>query len=128
MRPSCPGRLSTRAAGKDDGVDHLPQAGRYSPPVGDDPTSYVEHVRTAALSLGTYSIPAGGVDDQVPHAQDEVYVVLAGRGSFTGAGTTVAVQPGSVLAVPAGEEHRFHDVAEDLAVLVVFAPPYRGRG
>ena len=108
-------------------MEHHPQAGRYSPPAAGDPNSYVEHVRSAALSLGTYCIPAGGVDDQVPHAEDEVYVVLAGRGSFTGAGTTVAVGPGSVLWVPAGEEHRFHDVAEDLAVLAVFAPPYSGR-
>jgi mannose-6-phosphate isomerase-like protein (cupin superfamily) len=108
-------------------VEHLPQAGLYSTPAVGDPNSYVEHVRSAALSVGTYSIPAGGVDDQVPHAEDEIYVVLAGRGSFTGAGTTVAVGSGSVLSVPAGEEHRFHDVTEDLAVLVVFAPPYSGR-
>ena len=30
---------------------------------------------------------------------------------------------GSVVFVAAGVEHRFHDIAEDLAVLVVFAPP-----
>ena len=108
-------------------MQHLPRAGRYTPPADGDPNSYVEHVRSAALSLGTYSIPAGGVDDQVPHAEDEVYVVLAGRGACTGAGTTVDVGPGTVLSVPAGEEHCFHDVTEDLAVLVVFAPPYSGR-
>jgi mannose-6-phosphate isomerase-like protein (cupin superfamily) len=115
------------AAGKDEDVEHLLRAGRYTPPADGDPNAYVEHVRSAALSVGTYSIPAGGVDDQVPHTEDEVYVVLAGRGAFTGAGGTVAVEPGSVLSVPAGEEHRFQDVTEDLAVLVVFAPPYSGR-
>jgi len=108
-------------------VEHLSRAGRYTPPAAGDPNSYVEHVRSPALSLGTYSIPAGGVDDQVPHAEDEVYVVLAGRGAFTGTAGTVAVGPGTVLSVPAGEEHRFHDVTEDLAVFVVFAPPYSGR-
>jgi mannose-6-phosphate isomerase-like protein (cupin superfamily) len=109
-------------------VEHLTRAGRYTPPAdGHHPNSYVEHIRSAALSLGTYSIPAGGLDDQVPHAEDEVYVVLAGRAAFTGAGTMVPVGPGSVLSVPAGEEHRFQDVTEDLAVLVVFAPPYSGR-
>ncbi len=33
------------------------------------------------------------------------------------------VSEGSVVFVAAGVEHRFHDIAEDLAVLVVFAPP-----
>ena len=108
-------------------MQHFPRAGRYAPPADGDPNSFVEHFRAAALSLGTYSIPAGGVDDQVPHAEDEVYVVLAGRGAFTAAGGTVPVGPGTVLFVPAGEEHRFHDVTADLAVLVVFAPPYSGR-
>lgn len=108
-------------------MQHLTTAGRYSPPADGDPNHFVEHVRSAALSLGTYSIPAGGVDDQVPHAEDEVYVVLAGQGSFTGDGATLDVGPGSVLSVPAGEAHRFHDVTADLAVLVVFAPPYSGR-
>jgi mannose-6-phosphate isomerase-like protein (cupin superfamily) len=32
------------------------------------------------------------------------------------------------LFVPAGEEHRFHDVTEDMALLVFFAPAYTGRG
>ena len=108
-------------------MEHITRAGRYSPPADGDPNHYVEHIRSAALSLGTYSIPAGGVDDQVPHAEEEIYVVLAGRGAFTGGGTTVDVGPGSVLSVPAGEAHRFHDVAADLAVLVLFAPPYSGR-
>ncbi|MFL6130890.1 MAG: cupin domain-containing protein [Mycobacteriales bacterium] len=108
-------------------MEQITRAGRYTPPAHGDPNHYVEHVRTAALSLGTYSVPAGGVDDQVPHAEDEVYVVLAGRAACTGGGTTVDVGPGSVLFVPAGERHRFHDVVEDLAVLVLFAPPYTGR-
>lgn len=108
-------------------MDHLPRAGRFAPPAAGDPNSYVEHLRSAALSLGTYCIPAGGVDDQVPHAEDEVYVVTAGRGTFSAAGEAVPVGPGTVLFVPGGEAHRFHDVTEDLAVLVVFAPPYSGR-
>jgi quercetin dioxygenase-like cupin family protein len=34
----------------------------------------------------------------------------------------VAVAPGSVMYVPAGETHRFTNVTEDLALLVLFAP------
>lgn len=76
------------------------------------------------MSVGTYVILAGGVDDQSPHTEDEVYVVLSGRGRFTSGGTTVDAVPGAVLFVPAHEEHRFTDVVEDLRVLVFFAPPY----
>jgi mannose-6-phosphate isomerase-like protein (cupin superfamily) len=41
-------------------------------------------------------------------------------------GATVEVTPGTALYVPAGEEHRFHDITEDLTVVVFFAPPYNG--
>ena len=52
---------------------------------------------------------------------------LKGRGLFsrmTPAGTDEqSVEPGTVLFVGAGMEHRFHDIAEELVLLVCFAPP-----
>jgi mannose-6-phosphate isomerase-like protein (cupin superfamily) len=33
-----------------------------------------------------------------------------------------AVEPGTVIFVPARVEHRFHSITEDLVVLVMFAP------
>ncbi len=41
-----------------------------------------------------------------------------------GAFGTVPVGPGSVLYVAAGQDHRFIDVEEDLAMVVVSAPPH----
>lgn len=105
-------------------MQHLESAGTFSR--SDGPNHWIEHLRVPAMSLGTYSIPAGGVDDQTPHAEDEIYVVTAGRGRFSAGGRTLDVAPGAVLFVEAGEEHHFHDVTEDLALLVVFAPPYSG--
>lgn len=93
----------------------------------DGSAEYVEHLRVPALSVGTYSIPAGATDDQVPHAEDEIYHVVSGRGSFTSAGRTVEVRAGVTLFVPAREDHRFHDVTEDMTILVFFAPAYTGR-
>lgn len=101
---------------------HLRDAGGYTTPDGR-PNHWVEHLRVDALSVGTYSVPAGGVDTQRPHTEDEVYVVTAGRAVFEAAGERVPVSAGTVLYVPAGEEHRFTEVTEDLAVVVVFAPP-----
>ena len=97
-------------------------AGRWLPS-GD----WVEHVRVPDLSVGTYCIPAGGTDNQSPHTEDEVYVVTAGRARIVTPGGTAEVGPGSVIFVPAGEEHRFTDVTEDLALLVVFGPAYGAR-
>ncbi len=94
---------------------------------GGELTEYVVHLDSDDLSLGTYSIPAGGTDDQSPHTEDEIYVVKTGRATLVTDSGTAAVAPGSVIYVPAGETHRFTDVTEDLALIVVFAPPYGSR-
>jgi mannose-6-phosphate isomerase-like protein (cupin superfamily) len=104
------------------------QAGTYTPPDGGGPNHWIVHMNSDDLSLGTYSIPAGGVDDQEPHTEDEVYVVQAGRANLVTASGTVPVEPGSVVFVPARETHRFTDITEDLALVVVFAPRYGSRG
>ena len=62
---------------------------------------------------------------QTPHAQDEVYVVIAGRGVLFHDGRRDAFESGDLLFVPAGAEHRFEDFSHDLAVWVVF---YGRRG
>lgn len=103
-------------------------AGAYTPPDGDAPHHWVVHLNSDDLSLGTYSIPAGGQDDQSPHAEDEVYVVQSGRATLVTTSVIADVGPGSVVFVPAGEPHRFTEISEDLALLVVFAPPYGSRG
>lgn len=103
------------------------RAGLYTPPDGGAPNHWIVHMNSDDLSLGTYSIPAGGVDDQEPHTEDEVYVVQAGRATLVTDSGTVTVEPGSVVFVPAGETHRFTDITEDLALVVVFAPRYGSR-
>ena len=88
---------------------------------------WVEHLRMADLSVGTYCIPAGGLDDQSPHTEDEIYVVTAGRAKIVTPAASADVSPGSVIFVRAGEEHRFTEVTEDLALLVIFGPAYGSR-
>ena len=79
------------------------RAGTYTPPEGGESNHWIVHMNSDALSLGTYSIPAGGTDDQEPHTEDEVYVVQAGRATLVTTSGTVPVEPGSVVFVPAGE-------------------------
>ena len=102
-------------------------AGTYAPSDGAEPNHWIVHLNSADLSVGTYSIPAGGQDEQNPHTEDEIYVVQSGRATLVTTSGIADVGPGSVVFVPAGESHRFTEVSEDLALLVVFAPPYGSR-
>jgi mannose-6-phosphate isomerase-like protein (cupin superfamily) len=88
---------------------------------------WAEHLRTADLSVGTYALPAGGTDTQSPHTEDEIYVVTAGRAVLRTPTAAVPVSPGSVVFVPAGEQHTFTDITEALTTLVVFGPAEYSR-
>ena len=103
-------------------------AGAFRPPASADQTEWTEQFRVPDLSVGTYSIAAGGTDGQSPHTEDEIYVVTAGRATIEAGGQRAEVGPGAVIYVPAGEVHRFTDVTEDLALLVLFAPAEDTRG
>jgi len=105
----------------------IEEAGAYMSPDGTDSNHWVVHLSSDDLSLGTYSIPAGGLDDQTPHTEDEIYVVRSGRATLVSTSGIVDVGPGSVVFVPAGERHKFTEISEDLTLIVVFAPPYESR-
>jgi mannose-6-phosphate isomerase-like protein (cupin superfamily) len=105
----------------------IAEAGVYTPPDDAGPNDWIVHLSSDDLSLGTYCIPAGGLDDQTPHTEDEIYVVRSGRATLKAGTGTAEVGPGSVIFVPAGETHAFTDVTEDLALVVIFAPPYGSR-
>ncbi len=87
---------------------------------------YLEFLRVPALSAGVYVLRAGEEDKQRPHAEDEIYYVVRGRAQFriieNRTPRDQEVAPGAILYVPAHVEHRFHDITEDLSVLVLFAP------
>ena len=84
---------------------------------------YHEFIRTHDLSVGLYVLAAGATDPQSPHTEDEVYHVISGRAQIRVAGEDRAVGAGSVVFVGADVEHRFHDIEEDLRVIVFWAPP-----
>jgi mannose-6-phosphate isomerase-like protein (cupin superfamily) len=66
-------------------------------------------------------------NEQTPHAQDEVYVVIQGRGVLLHQGERTSFEAGDCLFVAAGTEHRFEDFSEDLAVWVIFYGPPGGE-
>ena len=84
--------------------------------------SYLEFLRVPSLSVAVYSLRAGEEDRQHPHTEDEVYYVAAGRALIRVGDEEQAVRTGSVVYVPAKVEHHFHHIAEDLTLIVFFAP------
>ena len=83
---------------------------------------YLEFLRRDSMSCGLYVLEAGAADPQEPHQEDEVYVVMGGRGRLLLDGEDQPGGPGSVVFVARTVPHRFHDVSERLSLLVFFAP------
>jgi mannose-6-phosphate isomerase-like protein (cupin superfamily) len=75
--------------------------------------------RSRGLEVGVYVLVAPEADRQQPHEDDEIYVVLEGRGVLQIEDERVSLQEGSAVFVPAGAEHRFVGY-ELLSVLVIF--------
>lgn len=88
---------------------------------------WIELLSVPDLSCGLYVLAAGAVDEQQPHTEDEVYVVLAGRGRFTAGDETRDCAAGDVIFVPARVPHRFHDITEELRIVVAFGPAEGSR-
>jgi len=83
---------------------------------------YEEFLRMPSMSAGLYVLSAGTTDKQRPHHEDEMYFVVRGRALFRAGDQNTEVSAGSILFVAAEIEHNFYDIAEELAVLVFFAP------
>jgi mannose-6-phosphate isomerase-like protein (cupin superfamily) len=103
--------------GKPVDLGHLAEVHRGSP------RRYVEALRTGGLSAGLYRVPRGAEGDPRPHGEEEVYLVLEGRGRFRMGDEEFAVEPGQLFTVPARVEHGFHSITDDLMLLAFFAPP-----
>ncbi len=83
---------------------------------------YREFMRVPSMSAGLYVLAAGETDRQKPHREDEIYYVLRGHARFKAGSEDREVSAGSVIFVAAEVGHRFYDIEEELAVLVIFSP------
>jgi mannose-6-phosphate isomerase-like protein (cupin superfamily) len=95
---------------------------RIPGPAGEHSASLLQH-GTLNVKL---SLPVRP-NQQSPHAQDEVYVIIRGHGILFHDGKRDAFGPGDLMFVAAGTEHHFEDFSEDLAVWVVFFGPEGGE-
>ncbi len=94
-------------------------------------------IRLAEARVGSPALRRGPLDvklaaparpnEQKPHEQDEIYVVIRGRGVLFHDGRRDAFEPGDLLFVAAATEHRFEDFGDDLLVWRVFYGPGGGE-
>jgi len=104
-------------------VIHLAEARAGIPgPAGEHSVSLLQR-GTLNVKLSLPVLP----NQQTPHAQDEIYVIIRGRGVLFHDGERDPFAAGDLLFVAAGTEHRFEDFTEDLAVWVVFYGPQGGE-
>ena len=82
---------------------------------------YREFLRVPALSCGVYTLPKGAKDLQSPHDEDEVYLVVRGKGRVRIGGAERQIGAGSVLYVHATSQHSFFEIEEEVTLLVFFA-------
>ena len=71
-----------------------------------------------SMKAGIYA--PQGEDRQVPHEQDELYIVAAGTGEFVKAGDRRPFAAGDLIFVEAGTEHRFENFSADFCTWVIF--------
>ena len=103
-------------------AQHAFDIGRVKRRLAEANGGYEKVHESAGLEIGVYVLVAPEPDMQQPHDDDEVYVVLSGRGTLDVDGNSFDVGEGDALFVEAGAEHGFTGY-ESLAVLVIFTRP-----
>lgn len=88
-----------------------------------DGVSFKELLRTPSLSCSLYHLPVGSKDMAGAHEEDELYLVVEGRGRLRIGETDHAVAEGTLMYVHAACDHAFFDIEEDLTVLAFFGAP-----
>ena len=109
-----------------DWLARLPAAPTAQYPEGAPSATVMTH---GSMQLKVFS-PAtntGGRDRQLPHDQDELYLVHAGSATMVIGDQQWPARAGDAFFVSAGASHRFDDVSKDFATWVVFYGPHGGE-
>ena len=103
----------------------LPQIPGKPNPVFPEGVRFIEAMRHGTMSVEIYA--PRGHDPQQPHAQDELYIIQSGSGTFVLDEEPCAFQPGMVFFVPAGHAHHFENMSDDFVTWVIFWGPKGGE-
>jgi mannose-6-phosphate isomerase-like protein (cupin superfamily) len=84
-------------------------------------SAWLPFLEVPSLTMGVYVVAEDDRDMHTPHCDDEVYYVVRGRGMISVDGEARRVEPGGIVFVTAGCAHHFHNIEEELTLLVFFA-------
>lgn len=101
------------------------EAAARLPHQDESPLRVATSLKRGSLLVKLYA--PRGHDPQSPHTQDELYVVVSGRGEFVNGDDRHPFGPGDVLFVPAGRPHRFENFTDDFQTWVIFYGPRGGE-
>jgi len=94
----------------------------------DDPSINGPAPYLADLSMHYWHLQPGEIDNQKPHLQDEIYIIMEGKGQVEVDGKVSAVSSGDIIFVPAKMAHHFiADVVESMKILIFFGPNWDGK-
>ena len=82
---------------------------------------YAQVIGHGSMSAGLYAPHES--DDQEPHDQDQLYLVVNGTGFFRVGDDRRPFGAGDLLFVGAGAEHRFEDFSPDFAAWSILWGP-----
>ena len=86
-----------------------------------DPTLGLRYIvlhEDSDIHLGFYA--PGNPDPQLPHEQDEFYLVASGTGEILIGSEVTSLGTGDAIFVPAHEGHRLQNHSDDFTVWVLF--------
>lgn len=86
-----------------------------------EPVYWKEIYNGKTIRAGFYHLKSGARDDQKPHEFDEIYWVERGNAKIRIGGKSFDVKKGDIIYVQAKQIHYFHDIREDLDLLVLFS-------
>ncbi len=93
--------------------------------LGESDSAFAEIFKHGTMSIEIYK-PVK-IDHQQPHSQDEIYVILEGKGRFFNDGEWSNFNKGDLIFVKAGAEHFFQDFSDDFMTWVIFYGPKGGE-
>jgi quercetin dioxygenase-like cupin family protein len=82
---------------------------------------FLDFLNTKSLEAGIIRLREDQKDSQTSHVLDELYYVIKGEGNINIDGKASKVHTGSVVFVPANQDHNFYGNKEELVVLYVFS-------
>ncbi len=91
------------------------------PLIGENGNQYHIFLDNPTMRVEYLEYPAGHIDLQQPHDWDEIYYVISGKSEFTADGVKHSIKGGDNIFVAAHVDHKFHDITEDLSVIVFFS-------